>query len=388
MDAIEKSKDAIAPHCLEKYVAGVEVAIMEDALKKYDNLVNGGYDGKFKIYEKFVKAQVPLQVNAFMASDEVQKYFKCTETGTFQCCRTCIYFCASQGECQDFEGCKNGVGSVDIKCPQMEFELDMLDGSRIPNATFSLSDKDGFWKAIGEKYGIEESWIDWGRRHMRTNNGCQYARDDIKKCKDSRDNWWHNYPNGQEDKVEVYNPKDLVSKSYHDTEDMMEQFELVRDFTDYNDVMPWSDGVDAMSLPSLSLQMAVESMQDIVDKANEILKKEREETILNMIMGILFFIPFAGEVAGAAGLTAVRSLIRLIGEAGDLGLAAYSVVEDPKNAFNAVFAYLLGKAFDDGALAKAASARRGMKGDELENLGKIKTDLGRMDTFRANVCLL
>lgn len=54
-----------------------------------------------------------------------------------------------------------------------------------------------------------------------------------------------------------------------------------------------------------------------------------------MIFGVLFFIPFVGQAAGAAGLTAVRSLIRLVGGAGEVALGVYSIVQDPENAFGA-----------------------------------------------------
>jgi hypothetical protein len=67
-------------------------------------------------------------------------------------------------------------------------------------------------------------------------------------------------------------------------------------------------------------------MQKITDKADEIKKQEREEFILNFISGLLFWISFAGEAAGAASLTATRSLLRLIGAAGEAGMLVQDLI--------------------------------------------------------------
>jgi len=56
------------------------------------------------------------------------------------------------------------------------------------------------------------------------------------------------------------------------------------------------DLVDAIALPAFSSVEAVESMEKIVSKANEIKKAEREEMIMNFIMGILCtYLPHASE---------------------------------------------------------------------------------------------
>ncbi|KAK3196417.1 hypothetical protein K4F52_000299 [Lecanicillium sp. MT-2017a] len=370
IQSLKDSKDSMAAHCAEKYVAEVEVAIAEDALKKYDDLVDGGYDKKFEIYEKYVKQQVPDQVNAFMASDKVDKYFE-------------YHPCSSK------QGCVSSKYHVEsVKCPHIEHEVDMISSINVPNITYSLKDEDGFWEAIGEEYGVQETWVSWGRRHMRTANGCQYAGKDIEQCQDEQDDWWYNYPNGDPKKVEVYNPKTLVGDSHEKAADIVDNLKIIRDFTDYDDVLPWSDAVDAMSLPALALRTAVENMQEISDKADEIEKREREEFILNMIMGILFFIPFVGEAA-AAGLTAARSLIRLIGEVGDIALTVYGVVENPNDAFGAIFGYLVGRGgVSNTKLANAAGKRRSIKDGDLKDIKSIKADIDVMQEIRKGVCSL
>jgi hypothetical protein len=55
--------------------------------------------------------------------------------------------------------------------------------------------------------------------------------------------------------------------------------------------LPMRDLVDAIALPAFSSVEAVESMEKIVSKANEIKKAEREEMIMNFIMGLLCAYP-------------------------------------------------------------------------------------------------
>ena len=75
-----KRKGSVPAHCVEQYLLDIQIAVFEGFLRKYKDLLSNGYDGKFKTYEKSAKAQVPDQINNFMASDNVNKYFKCQET--------------------------------------------------------------------------------------------------------------------------------------------------------------------------------------------------------------------------------------------------------------------------------------------------------------------
>lgn len=360
---------------------------MESAMVKYDDLIKTGYDGKFKIYERYVKDLVPLQVNKFMASDKVHKYFKCVETGDYHCCKDCQnIFCHK--DCKDFKGCKPGFGSFPITCPQREFEVPMISGEPnlvLPNATFELTDAEGFWKDIGEEYGVEESWITFGRRHMRTSNGCQYANEDIRNCQEKQDSRWYNYPNADDSKIKVYNPKEIVSKSYDETRDLLERLIITRDVIDW-DLIPWSDVVDSASVPALSVQTAVDNMEEIVKKAKEIEKAEKVEFILNMVLGVLFFVPFAGSAAASAGMIAVRNILRLIDVAGQAGMAIYDIVENPSNAFMTIFTTLVGAGLSSSMFKDAAAARRAMSRNELATFGPIKKDLDRIESIRGGIC--
>lgn len=48
-------------------------------------------------------------------------------------------------------------------------------GTYIPNATFILKDSDGFYKDLLDTWGIEQSWIKFDRRRMKTSQGGQFV---------------------------------------------------------------------------------------------------------------------------------------------------------------------------------------------------------------------
>ncbi|KAL2140528.1 hypothetical protein VTI28DRAFT_3732 [Corynascus sepedonium] len=115
--------------------------------------------------------------------------------------------------------------------------------------------------------------------------------------------------------------------------------------------------------------------------SNEIEKREREEFILDFITGLLFFIPMVGEAVGTS-LTTARALLRLIGTAGEAGLAVYTVVQNPENAFMAVFSALAGAGVGRAGFKKGASSRRAMTVKEYNSLGNVKTRLDKVDELR------
>lgn len=386
LQQLEDRKGSIPAHCVEQYLVDVQVAVLDSALKKYKKLVDKGYDEKFRVYEDYVRDQIPDQINNFMASDKVDIYFQCKETKNILCCYDCRY-ANCLDSCVKGRDCKKGRGTIIMdKCPQMEFEVRTLDSTYIPNATFTLTDSEGFWSDIGEKWGIVESWVKFGKRHMRTNNGCQYAGKNVRECIETHDNFFHNYPLVDRDTVEIYNPKKVIGDSYPKAAGLLDRFKIVKQFGDWDELMQLSDLVDATSLPAFTTEEAVNEMDKIVEEAKEIEKRKREEFILSFLTGLLFWIPFVGELSGAAGLTAVRSLLRLIGNVGESGILVYDVVRDPQNAFMSVFGYLASAGVGRGGFRNAANSRRGLTSKEYDSLGEVKTRLDKVESIRGGIC--
>jgi hypothetical protein len=84
---LEEAKDGLPENCVDQYIVDVQVEMNDGALKKYKSLIDNGYDKKFEVYEKYLRAQIPEQINHLMATDKVSKYFKCSETKYGTCCK-------------------------------------------------------------------------------------------------------------------------------------------------------------------------------------------------------------------------------------------------------------------------------------------------------------
>lgn len=290
--------------------------------------------------------------------------------------------------CERFAGCKNGKQMVPRdKCPKEEFDPTGFGGN-YPNTTFTLNDRTGFFKDILETWGIAEEWIKFDKRQMSLANGCQFAGKDVNDCIAWNSIFFHNFPTMDSDKVKIDNPKDIISKALPDAQGLLDRYRDMKTFAEFENDIEMSDLTDAGSLPAFAVDEAVVQMEKIVEEAKEIEKRQREEFILNMIMGFLFFIPFIGPTGGGVIAAGVRSLIRLIGVAGDVGMAVYGVVSDPDNAFMTVFSTLLGAGFGRSGFRNAANSRRGMSSAEYSSLGNIKPKLDTLNNLRSGMCSL
>lgn len=383
---LENSKDKIPGHCLEKYILDVEIAVMEKALKQYQYLVNGDYDEKFRIYADYVEEQVPDQIDLFVG-DNGDGYFQCQETKEQQCCSDCSYVSCYE-DCNHSDECDGGFVTIDIECPKNLRDHDTGLGSVVPNTTFVMEDEDGFFDDILDEYGIEQSWIKFGRESVkRPTNGCQYAGEKVNECIEKRTTYWYDYP--QKGDVKVTNPKDIIGDSYDESKGLLDRLkEFQGDDIDAVDLwidgVTWMDMADAAVMPALSMEQAVKSMEDVVKDANEIQKAEREEFILNFLSGLLFFIPVIGSAIGGATMASVRAMLHLIGAVGEAGLLVYSIIENPDNAYMAIFSSLAGASLGRGGFREAAVHKRSMSSSEINDLGRIKDKLNVIDNIRGS----
>ncbi|KAK1966080.1 glycoside hydrolase [Colletotrichum sublineola] len=388
LQQLEERKGSIPSHCLEQYIVDVQVSVFDEALKKYNKLIEDGYDSKFSTWEGYIKDQIPGQIKKFMATDKVDKYFKCGETKTVICCNTCKNAWCGEG-CERFSGCKNGKQLVPRdKCPKVEADPTGSSGGSNPNTTFTLNDREGFFKDILETWGIEEGWITFDKRRMSLANGCQNAGKDVKDCIAQNSIFFHDFPTMDSSKTKINNPKDIIVKALPDAKGLLERYRDMKTFAEFESDIEMSDLVDAGSLPAFAVDQAVGEMDKIVKEANEIEKKRREEFILSMIMSLLFFIPFLGPTGGGAVAVGVRTLLRLVEVGAEVGLAVYSVVNDPNNAFMTVFTTLLAAGFGRSGFRNAANSRRGMSSNEYNSLGNIKPKLDTITSLRSGMCSL
>ncbi|KAF3054755.1 hypothetical protein CFAM422_013264 [Trichoderma lentiforme] len=386
LDQLTDNKGSIPYYCMDQYIVDVEIQILTDALAKYKDLVSSGYDDKFKIYEEYTTELVPTQINAFMGSGHADDFFKCEETSHSTCCSSCeVVACSSV--CDHSPDCKDGLLSNHaITCPTVYKDgpdnVDWLH-TQVPNTTYTLNDSDGFYKAINDNYGIEKDWIAFGDVDIKLTEGCQF-KEDIRECQREHDDWFWNYPQAASD-IKVFNPKDVIGQSFDKSQDLLANLRILRAIGSLDSQLDMADVADAASLPALTMALAVASMEKVVKEANDIKKQEREEMIANFIGAVLFFIPFVGEAVDSS-MVAIRSALEMAEAAGEAGLLAYSIVQDPSNAFMAVFSTLAGAGMSRSAWSKAANERRGMKEDDIGKLGSIKDDLAKIDNVRGGMC--
>ncbi|KAK3179199.1 hypothetical protein K4F52_009319 [Lecanicillium sp. MT-2017a] len=55
---------------------------------------------------------------------------------------------------------------------------------------------------------------------------------------DEQDTWWYSYPNGDVTRLEVYNPKSLVGDSHEKAADIVDNLQIIQDFTDLDKILP------------------------------------------------------------------------------------------------------------------------------------------------------
>jgi hypothetical protein len=250
LQQLDDNRDPIPDHCVEQYLVGVQLAILEAALEKYKELIDTGYDAKF---ERYAKKGNPAQNDVFMTSDKLKKH------------STYAANCAN--DCADGKDCKD--------CKDVNEKLNVHNPKNIIENSYSTA---------------------------------MAMRDQLRAIH-IMGNWY------QGDNSEFVHFHRHVHKSFCDME---EETRL-------------SDLVDAISVP-FSIQEAVENMEEIVKRADEIEKKWDEETILTIVTKSLRIINIISEKAEDIGLTPIRPSIRFIGAIGCVALDIYKTIKDPKIA--------------------------------------------------------
>ena len=380
LQQLEDRKGSIPAHCMDQYIFDVQVAVYEASLKKYKKLLEDGYDKKFQIWEGYLKDQIPDQFADFMNSDKMLPYFECTEKGPFFCCESCRYGLDCSG-CKTKPACLSTEEAPMAKCPKAKVDLDPRHGGGQPTATFKLIDEDGFHKAILDEAGVEADWVSWPKEtRIRNNPLCATGR---YNCELLEHEYFYNWPRVFGSNVDILNPKDTVEKAIPDADGLLQGFKMFQAIGLLEDEADMADLADATSLPAFAVEEAVSQMEKIVEEAKGIEKARREAFILNLIMSILFFLPFAGPVARAIS-PGLRVLLRAIGRIGEAGLLVYEAVNAEDGAFVAVLAELIGGLGRRGKNYKdAASHRRGMSKAEYESLGNVKTKLDTVNGLRS-----
>lgn len=133
----------------------------------------------------------------------------------------------------------------------------------------------------------------------------------------------------------------MIGESYDKSQYLLDNLKLLWVIGSPDSQRSMADVADAAALAALLMASAVASMEKVVKEADKIRKQEREEMIDNFIGAVLFFIPFVGEAVDSS-IVAIRSTLEMAEAAGETGLLAYCILQDPDYAFVTVFSMLAG----------------------------------------------
>ncbi|KAK6344349.1 hypothetical protein TWF696_007988 [Orbilia brochopaga] len=416
LEALDAAGDKIPEHCRAEYTLKTLQNVYDSSMSGFRDLVNNGYDEKFGYYaDAFVKSAGRTVSN--FTNNVGKDYFTC-EVGEFSyCCSDCksvgCKYCF-EGSC--YETCNHLscwdtppllLRGVDRRQVHQRLKLKRVKvrepcppdysqrgaGPTNPYAqsvwwTIQPGKKDSFLNALNNATGIPLDKISFVAKHNRGNNcapsssaddGCWYTGID------------YNFPQPSGyTKSDVINPKETVQEALYKAADLDEGLRGAL----FAVQMAAYDGdvyelIDAVSLPILTINAAIESMQEISKSGQEIKDEKRKATIILFVSAVCMIVPIAGQVIGsAAGLTGLGTALTILGAAGGVALDIYSVVDSKGNDPLAIFGLVLAPLAirDIAVVSKAARIRRGMGAEQMAKMGPKVAKRMNIVSRISNVC--
>ncbi|KAH8178372.1 killer toxin alpha/beta [Sarocladium implicatum] len=319
---------------------GILERMLDRALNKYDD-VNNGYDKNFAAYRRVMKD---------LAKDRAAKYFSWHDGGYRK-----WFHCNVKTD-----GTKTGSWSG--PCNEMQRHIAVV-GMNIVKLT--LRDENGFYADLEEQTGVISDWVEFKKLNINTDpndiaQNCPRPVNQLhpQTCQRSLILSVDNMPKLRDD-FEIPDPKEMIKNVKGNLDKIRTSissrfFDIVTGIWDGGN----ADVLQVLSVPVFLLAEAIQSMEDAKAKGGEIIKEEKEQLILNIISGLLFFIPFVGEFAAmAAGAAALARMMAIGGLLANTAFSMKDIAGDPSNAAMAIMglssAGRLRKPNDFGGLGKA-----------------------------------
>ncbi|KAJ5827672.1 Glycoside hydrolase superfamily [Penicillium robsamsonii] len=346
---LSKAGDDVPHYCVNIYALGIMSKDFRKAMSTYTDLLDDGYDDKFDTYEKYVNETMRVEVEDYM-KHHAEDRFHCIDT--------------------------NDENKKTVACPTT-LPTDHFKGP--DEITYVLDDEKGFYKDMMDKYGIDESWIKFGDLWVWVEPGCHPSGggNSVRNC----ELYWHGWPNQDDDRMKVPNPKETISGAMKNLTDFGNQLdESAYDASAFLYTEDIADAIQAAEMPLFMTESAIEQMQKVMDTADKITAEYKKEMIINFAAALVMLVPAVGETIGTLGLATIGRVVMLAGEAGNAAFGVYGIVEDPKSAVFSIFGALIGVRGEMG-FARAAEARRSMSEKENSALGKYVQ--GRMDGVKS-----
>ncbi|KAI8297899.1 Mutanase [Colletotrichum sp. SAR11_59] len=344
--------DTYNPVCRNLWALRILSDSLDSFQADYKDALNG-YDSVFGYYVDYVKESINPQLTAYMDFDTGagNKFFTCSWT---------VQSRTREGPCP----------------PADKFWQQQASWS----VTYTLSDADGFYAAVEKDLGIEKDWISFGNWQQTTDSECADAPDWRPKTPKISCRKQLLYKKGipvSSNNVKVSNPKDVIEAAMPSIGDLSMRVLNMYVMAGLGYAEDTGDMVTAVAMPVLMLEGVIENMKQIKSIGAEQREREKKALILEILSIVLFVLPFAGEIVGAAfgGAAMVARIATLIGEVGNAALTIESIVSDPVSAPFAVLSLLIGpyggasERTSSQAIAEAAAARRALSGEKISLFG-------------------
>ncbi|KAJ5577072.1 Glycoside hydrolase superfamily [Penicillium sp. DV-2018c] len=343
---LSEAGDDVPGICIDIYALNIMNKDFKKAMKKYDELIDSGYDGKFNKYAKYINETMYEELEHYMFN-HAEDRFHCTDAHEHD---------------------------ETVDCPTKRPEI---LGRGPGKYTYHLDDEKGFYKDIMDQYGIDESWIRFGKLYVWTNAGCHpQDAEGAERCSV----YWYGFPQRDEEHMKVPNPKETISLAMKNVTDFGDQLdEAAANAAAFLYTQDIADAIEAAEMPVFMCESAVQQMQKVIDAADEIAAAEKKAMIVNFAAAFLMLVPAVGETIGVLGMATIGRVVMLAGEVGNAAYGVYGVVEDPASAVFSIFGAIIGIRGELG-FQRAAEARRGMSNKENTVLGKFVQD--RMDSVK------
>lgn len=343
LDDLE-SATGINDYCMNTYMMQALHGNLTKSVDRYQDVLDNDYDQKFGWYKEAVRHSAPGSLESFLKK-HASKYFDCT--------------CMQLGS--------NGLYLPGAKNKTCECPHNPHEGASY-HYWWAAKDKDQFETDLLKTAGISSDWLMYvagGAHcevHMHTPTVCGGSVAD-------------GMPSLKED-YQISNPKQVISQRLPNIKSFRDQLDFIA-MLSANDAYlgDTSDVVEGASMLALMLSSSVSSMKQVAAIGKKYEDEKIKEIILLFVTSILLIIPGVGEIAEAADLAVLAVTLRVIGEAGDAGLAVYDIVSSKEVGPAVIFGAILGGlgALDmlraPSLFSKAAGARRGMSAKYVETLG-------------------
>ncbi|KAK2746097.1 hypothetical protein FQN57_003437 [Myotisia sp. PD_48] len=401
LEAIEKEKDSIQPHCKNLYMIRVLRKILESGLKTYDDLMKKDYDRKYELYSEQIQQMAPATLVQFLKKRS-NEWFNCDVEEEILCCDKCNKHWTEK-QCQHCDKSCSGddlrTAKIREKCPSDVSMVGMLPyqqpGETSYNVYWSLqsgADKEKAFRAAAlADSGIALDWIGMSKDKQSPAGvpcagtwECECGNEPPATCKDHTGYWYDAPYISQTNDDGVSDPKEFIEDGLKKLKSLAPELEKIEAEIELFAFIGHADElVEAVSLPILMVDEAIELMKKVYEIGEEIEEAKRKEFIMWFITAILFILPLAGQALAAVGrLAAIGRGLAMLGEAGGVAFEVWSVVDDPSSAPMVVFGLVFGAlgVRDAAKIGQASKAMRSMSSGDIAKLGgKIP---GRLNTIR------